>query len=83
MTFALKGNHSRTIPASHSTTELEISGHWHVQGPQVVGGAGGAPQWVYDLFKEDPRIKNVAISYEDGGVVWGRPADLREEVEGG
>ena len=73
MKFALKGSNCRTLPTAHSSAKLEIRGLWTIQGPQIVGGEGGAPEWVYDLFQKDPCMMKIAISYESGGVVWSRP----------
>ncbi len=79
MTFALKENRQRTMPTSHSSTPLEISGCWSTQGPQVIGGKGGVPEWVDDLFQQHPKIMQIAFNYENGGVVYSRPKETIDE----
>ena len=76
--FALRGNQARTLPSAHSCEKLEIGGTWSTQGPQIVGGDGGAPEWVYELFQGNPLITEVALNYETCGVVWSRPVALKE-----
>lgn len=61
-----------TLHGSHSCSKLEIRGHFHITGPQPVGVEGGAPQWAYDLMKDNPRIESIAVAYEGGGVVWSK-----------
>jgi hypothetical protein len=73
MMFALKGNKSRTIYSQTSREPLEVKGVWQVSGPQVVGGEGGVPEWVWDAFQSNPRITFITVEYEGGGVVYRRP----------
>lgn len=72
--FAMKGNKAaRTFHGAHSSTPLEIKGHWHIQGPQPVADAGGVPVWAADLFDSLPDLVQIALSTKTGGVVWTRP----------
>lgn len=71
---------SRTIQSAHSVEQLTITGVFTIQGPQVVGGEGGIPEWVYDMFKDNPKILTVAINYEHNGVVYQQPFDLIEDM---
>lgn len=70
LTFALKGNKEKQVYATYSHTALELRGHFHFRGPQIVGGEGGAPTWVYNLFKTHPDITAVAITGENSGVIY-------------
>ena len=70
MKFALKGNKERKVAAAHSRTKMAIKGHFTIQGPQIVGGDGGAPEWVYDLFENNPHVEEVALNFSEGGVLY-------------
>jgi hypothetical protein len=74
--FGMRGFKGRTIPSAHSATPLEIKGAWTMQGPQVVGGEGGVPEWVFDLFQANPHLEQIALGYERGGVLYHRPSGL-------
>lgn len=73
--FALKGSNTKTIHGAHARGPLEIRGHFTAQGPQPIGEEGGCPQWVADLLEKHPDIQKVALSGDNGGVVWSRIAD--------
>lgn len=70
-TFAMKGFNGRTIGCAMSHSELTFQGSIHVQGRQPVGD-DGAPQWVADLFDENPEVMQVAIGKEKSGIVYYR-----------
>lgn len=79
-TFAMRGFRGRTVHASHSSTPLTVQGHWHTQGPQVVGGEGGAPEWVADAFDDNPNLEFIAIGTKTAGVVYGRMEERKSEA---
>ena len=66
----MKLSGGKVVRASFSRTTLEIKGCFHLQCPQVVGGKGGAPEWVYKLFKAYPDINSIAISRKSSGVIY-------------
>lgn len=70
LSFTLKGYKGKTVRSAFSRIRLEIKGHFHIQGPQPVGEEGGAPEWVYELFKLDPDIEEIAINKKDSGVIY-------------
>jgi len=70
--FAVRGFRGRTVHASYSSTPLDVKGTWHLRGPQPVGGAGGAPEWVVDVFEANPLVQFIAVGTEMNGVVYGR-----------
>ena len=70
--FAMKGSKASTFHGAHSSKPLEIRGTWHMQGPQPISNSGGVPLWVADLFDARPDLMQVALSTEQGGVVWSR-----------
>ncbi len=72
--MAMRGNARKQIHASHSCSKLKITGHFHIQGPQLVGGEGGAPEWVSAAMEANPKIEAIAIVTEGGGVVFQRLA---------
>lgn len=74
---------TRTIPTAHSAKQLEFTGVFTIQGPQIVGGDGGVPEWVHDLFKDHPEIETIAFNFDHNGVVYQRPFDLIEKEEVG
>lgn len=61
------------VHSSHSSTPIEIKGHWHVRGPQDTGDSnhGNAPAWLDKVF-EDKEVVAVAIERKNGGVVYAR-----------
>jgi hypothetical protein len=71
MTFALKGHKGKLYHGSHSRTPLEFRGTWNMTGRQPVGD-GGVPQWIDELMEANPDIQQIAISTNDGGVIWSR-----------
>ena len=73
-TFAMRGNKSRQVHASHSITPLEIRGLFNMCGAQPVGVDGGAPQWVADALETNPRIEEI----KDSGVVYTRMSTERD-----
>lgn len=64
----LRGNTKPALHASHSCSKIEVRGHFHITGPQFVGGEGGLPIWVAAVL-EDPTITGIAIMRENSGVV--------------
>jgi hypothetical protein len=64
----LRGNTKPALHASHSCSKLEISGHFHIRGPQFVGGDGGLPLWAAAVL-EDPSIEAIAIVRKESGTV--------------
>lgn len=65
----------KTMHSAHSCEQLSFSGVFTMQGPQVVGGEGGVPEWVYDIFVQHPEIEVIAFNFEKNGVVYQRPKD--------
>jgi hypothetical protein len=83
MTFALKGSREPQVHAAHSRTRLQIRGCFHITGPQIVGGDGGAPQWVADVLAAHPEIEEIAVNRGSGGVCYARmPANRVLSVNG-
>lgn len=72
MKFALKGYKGTTVHASLSHQPLEVSGHWHLQGPILVDDDRGAPSWVYELLEQNPEIEFIAVGKKDSGSVYSR-----------
>lgn len=77
--FSLKGNKSRTFHGALSCRPLEISGHFHIRGPQPVSNDGGVPAWAAELFDSKPDLMQIALSTKTGGVVWTRMKTETEE----
>ena len=69
--FVMKGYKGKTVYGAYARGELEIKGHFHAQGVQPVGD-DGAPEWVAEIFKNMPHIKNIAVSGEEGSALWTR-----------
>ena len=75
MQMAMRGFKGRTLPASRSSTPLEIRGHFHIQGSQIVGDeVGCAPSWIADIFDRDEKVESVSFNYKNHGVVFSRPS---------
>lgn len=72
MRFVLKGFEGDTVGRANSFSPLEIKGNWSTQGRQPVGGEGGAPEWVLQLFEQNQSITQIAINTDDNGVVYSR-----------
>lgn len=72
ITFAMRGNRQPQVHASYSTKQLEIKGLFHLSGPQIVGGEGGAPQWVADVLEAHPEIETIAVNYNGRGACFSR-----------
>ena len=70
ISVAMKGYKGKIVGSAYSNTKLEIKGRFHFQGPQTVGDEGGAPEWIYELFKLNPDIEAIAINRENSGVVY-------------
>ena len=68
--FALKGNKSKQVHTAISSTGLDIKGCFHFTGRQIVGGEGGAPDWVYELFESDKDIESISINRKSSGVIY-------------
>lgn len=71
MKFVTKGFEGKTFGCSKSQTELEISGQWYVQGRQTVC-ENGCPEWVADIFNDNPDIEIIAIGRQNHGTVYSR-----------
>lgn len=69
---SLNGFLAPSISAFLSVTKLDIRGHFMSHERQPVGVPGGCPQWVADVFAADPKIKKIAVSGDDFGVVYYR-----------
>lgn len=70
--FTLKGHEGRVIQGAHAHGALKITGVFYFQGSQPINKSGGAPEWVADFFDLHPKIDQVALSGEEGSVVWSR-----------
>ena len=68
--FAMKGYKGKTVHAHHSRTKLDIKGCWMSSGPQVVGGEGGCPEWIYELFEANKDLTSIALSTNEDGVLY-------------
>ncbi len=64
------------VHSSYSHSLLEIKGCWILQGPQETDGEHGAPKYLEDIFKNNPKIQSIVIQYEDSGVVYQRMENL-------
>jgi hypothetical protein len=54
---------------------------FHITGPQIVGGDGGAPQWVADVLAAHPEIEEIAVNRGGSGVCYARmPANAPAEA---
>ena len=69
-TMALKENTSRRVYTQNSRSELQITGHFWLRGPQFVGGEGGCPMEIADLLDKDPSITAIAVVRDGGGEVY-------------
>lgn len=68
-TFALKGNQEEKLHGSHSSTPLELRGHFYAQGPQPISAL---PAWIVQAFQDIPEITQIAINTENHAVVYQR-----------
>jgi hypothetical protein len=68
ITSPLRGNTKPALYAQHSCSALEIKGHFHISGPQLIGGEGGLPLWAAAVL-QDPSIEAIAIVRKESGTV--------------
>ncbi len=60
--------HKQQVFLSYSRTPLKISGNFYLQGPwEVIGREEGAPQWVANVFEQNPEIEKIAVNFKKGG----------------
>jgi len=70
-TFVMKGYKGETVGFAISNTPVNMSGCFHIQGRQPIG-EDGAPQWVFNLFENNPDIEQIGIRTKTGGYVYSR-----------
>ena len=67
MRMALRGYKGQRFYSSFSRGPLEIKGMFWASGPQPVGGEGGVPQDIADLFDSRPDLKTISLEWTAEG----------------
>lgn len=71
-TFTLRNFQGQRVHGAYARGPLEISGVFHLTGPQPVDDKGGCPVWVAELLEAHPNVNTIAISGDDFGIVYSR-----------
>lgn len=59
-----------SVHSTYLRSSLDIRGSIQCSGTQPIGTPGGAPLWVFELMRQYPQIKQLALSFENSGVVY-------------
>ncbi len=74
-TFTLRNFKGQRVHGAYSNVSLEISGVFHLTGPQPVDDDGGCPVWAAEFLESHPNVNTIAISGDDFGIVYSRMRD--------